>query len=77
MGNYHLPAEAWTRYYEPLKYRLPAFRRSYVQDRDAQAIADMTEQEMSLMGRYPDVCGYEFFVLRRGAQDPRQGIATG
>ncbi len=67
VGNYHLPAEAWTRYYEPLKQRLPAFRRSYGHDRDAQAIADMTEQEMSLMGRYSDVCGYEVFVLRRGA----------
>jgi SAM-dependent methyltransferase len=77
VGNYHLPTEAWTRYYEPLKHRLPAFHRSYIQDRDAQAVADMTEQEMSLMGRYPDCCGYEFLVLRRGAQDPRQGIATG
>ncbi len=67
VGNYHLPAEAWTGYYEPLKQRLPAFRRSYGYDRDAQASADMTEQEMSLMGRYSDVCGYEVFVLRRGA----------
>ena len=67
VGNYPLPVEAWTRYYEPLKQRLPAFRRSYAYDRDAQAVADMTEQEMALMGRYSDVCGYEVFVLRRGA----------
>jgi SAM-dependent methyltransferase len=67
VGHFHLPAEAWTDYYGPLKQRLPAFRRSYVSDRDAQAIADLTEQEMSLMGRYSAVCGYEVFVLRRGA----------
>ena len=67
VGHDHLPAEAWTGYYEPLKQRLPAFRRSYAYDRDAQAVADMTEEEMSLMGRYSEVCGYEVFVLRRGA----------
>ena len=67
VGNYQLPAEAWTGYYEPLKQRLPAFRRAYVDDQDAQAIADMTEQEMALMGRYSEVCGYEVFVLRRRA----------
>lgn len=67
VGYFHLPAEAWTDYYGPLKQRLPAFRRSYVSDRDAQAIADLTELEMSLMGRYSAVCGYEVFVLRRGA----------
>ena len=67
VGNDHLPAEAWARYYEPLKQRLPAFRRAYGDDRDAQAVADLTEQEMALMGRYSEVCGYEVFVLRRGA----------
>jgi hypothetical protein len=35
--------------------------------RDAKAIADLTEQEMSIMGRYSAVCGYEVFVLRRDA----------
>jgi hypothetical protein len=28
-------------------------------------VADMTEQEISLMRRYADVCGYEFFAFRR------------
>jgi SAM-dependent methyltransferase len=77
VGAYRLPAEAWRRYYEPLRQRLPTFRRSYGGDTDAQAVADLTEQEMSLLGRYLDYCGYEIFVLRRSARGPRRGIAIG
>jgi SAM-dependent methyltransferase len=77
VGTYRLPAEAWRRYYQPLEQRLPTFRRSCGGDVDAQAVADLTEQEMSLMGRYPDCCGYELVVLRRSARDQRQGIAIG
>ncbi|MEA3276845.1 MAG: class I SAM-dependent methyltransferase [Pseudomonadota bacterium] len=76
VGNFPLPAEAWDRYHAPLKHRLAAFRRSYVHDPAAQAVADMTEREISLMARYADFCGYELFVLRRGAQNPREGSAT-
>jgi hypothetical protein len=35
-------------------------------DPDARAVADMTEQEISLMRGYADVCGYEFFVFPEG-----------
>jgi ubiquinone/menaquinone biosynthesis C-methylase UbiE len=66
VGGFHLPAAAWDRYYAPLARRLPVFRRLHAGDRDARAVADMTEQEMSLMRRYAGVCGYEFFVFRRG-----------
>jgi SAM-dependent methyltransferase len=65
IGGFHLPAAAWDRYHAPLARRLPIFRRLHAGDPDARAVADMTEQEMSLMRRYADVCGYEFFVLRR------------
>jgi ubiquinone/menaquinone biosynthesis C-methylase UbiE len=65
VGGFHLPAAAWDRYYAPLARRLPVFRRLHAGDADAQAVADMTEQEMSLMRRYADVCGYEFLVSHR------------
>ncbi|KPK39710.1 MAG: hypothetical protein AMJ69_04955 [Gammaproteobacteria bacterium SG8_47] len=67
IANFHLPTEGWTvDYYRPLKIRLPGFREAYAGDSDAQELADMTEYEMSIIERYPDFCGYEFFILRRG-----------
>lgn len=64
-GNFHLPHSAWTRdYYEPLQQRIAPFRRRYADDRDAQAVADLSEYEMALMQRYPDFYGYEFYCLR-------------
>jgi SAM-dependent methyltransferase len=65
VGGFHLPAAAWDRYYAPLARRLPVFRRLHAGDPGARAVADMTEQEISLMRRYADVCGYEFFAFRR------------
>ncbi len=70
VGHFALPAEAWGRYHAPLKGRLAVFRRSYLRDPDAEAVADMTEQEISLMDRYRDFCGYELFVLRRDSNNP-------
>lgn len=65
-GHRPLPATAWTRdYYGPLRARIPVFRATHAGDPDAQAVADLTEVEMALMERYPDYCGYEFYVLRR------------
>lgn len=65
VGHFSLPAKAWTDYYGPLKERLPDFRRACAGDPEAQGLADLTAREMSIMGRYADVCGYELFVLRR------------
>jgi SAM-dependent methyltransferase len=65
VGGFHLPAAAWDRYLAPLALRLPVFRRLHAGDPDARAVADMTEQEIALMRRYADVCGYELFVFRR------------
>jgi SAM-dependent methyltransferase len=65
VGGFHLPAAAWERYHAPLARRLPVFRRLHAGDADAEAVADMTEREISLMRRYAGVCGYEFFVFRR------------
>jgi len=66
VGNFHVPVSAWTvDYYGPLRERLPVFRKSHADDHDAQELADMTEHEMSLMDRYSDWYGYEFFVFRR------------
>jgi ubiquinone/menaquinone biosynthesis C-methylase UbiE len=77
VANFHLPAEAWTRdYYGPLRGRLPDFREVHAGDPDAQAVADMTEQEMDIMDRYSDVCGYEFYVLRRTESSQGQGITS-
>jgi SAM-dependent methyltransferase len=76
VGHFPLPADAWDRYHAPLKQRLADFRRSHAHDRDARAVADMTEREISLMERYADFCGYELFVLRRDVWDPPQGSAV-
>jgi SAM-dependent methyltransferase len=67
VGHFPLPAEAWADYYDPLKQCLPDFRRSYASDPEAQGLADLTEREILVMGRYAEVCGYELFVLRRPA----------
>ena len=64
--HFRLPREAWTLdYYAPLRERLGVFRRAHAGDRDAQVVADMTAEEMSLLSRYPDWYGYAFYVLRR------------
>jgi len=66
VGNFHLPAQAWTRdYYRPLARRIPSFRAAHSGDQEALSVADMTEYEMSLMERFSDYYGYEFFIFRR------------
>ncbi len=66
IGNFHLPVDAWTSdYHGPLRQRLPIFRETYSDDRDAQEVADMTEHEMGLLSSYSDFYGYEFYILRR------------
>jgi SAM-dependent methyltransferase len=65
-GNFHVPVSAWTNdYYGLLRERLPIFRAANAGDSEAQEVADMTEYEMSLMDRFADWYGYEFFVFRR------------
>jgi SAM-dependent methyltransferase len=64
-GDITLPVEAWTiDYYRPLQARLPLFRTAHADD-EAQAIADMTEQEIALMTDAAGICGYVFYILRR------------
>ena len=64
--NFHLPVEAWTEdYYGPLRRRIPKFRRANAGDPDAQAVADLTELEMSVLDRFSDYYGCEFYILRR------------
>lgn len=66
VANFHLPVKSWTRdYYAPLKTRISEFRREKADDKDAQVLADMTEYEISLMDRFHEFYGYEFFILRR------------
>jgi SAM-dependent methyltransferase len=61
-----LPQEAWTdAYYGPLRSRLQGFRAAYASEPEAQVVADMTEQEMTLMTEALDTCNYVFYVLRR------------
>lgn len=68
VANFHLPVEAWTvDYYGPLRKRLPFFRHANSHDKDAQQVADITEYEISLMDKYSDFYGYEFYILRRAA----------
>ena len=65
VGNFHLPVSAWTiDYYGALRERLPVFRAANADDADAQEVADMTEYEMSLMERFSDWYGYEFFAFQ-------------
>ena len=65
IANFHLPDEAWiVDYYGPLRKRLPLFRRENADDEDAQAIADMTEQEMKIITANFEYCGYEFYVFQ-------------
>ena len=66
VANFPLPLKAWTReYHAPLKKRIPLFRKRHRGEPEAEALADMTEQEISLIEHYADFYGYEFYVLRR------------
>ena len=66
VANFHLPREAWEEdYYGPLKKRLPEFRQAHSDDPDAFAVADLTEHEISIVERFSDSFGYEFYVSRR------------
>ena len=66
IANLHLPVEAWVEdYYGPLRKRIPEFRETYVDDPEAQAVADLTELEMSVFDLFSDFFGYEFYILRR------------
>ena len=60
----------------PLRERLPDFRNAHAWDPEAQAVADMTEQEMVIMGRYAEFCDYKSSVLRRIESSPVQGITS-
>lgn len=65
VANFHLPDDAWkTDYYGPLKIRLEDFRKENRNDKDAQNVADMTDDEMLLFDNYSDYYGYEFYVMR-------------
>jgi hypothetical protein len=52
-------------YYGPLQARLRVFRTAHADDPEAQAVADMTEQEIALMMGAAGSCGYVFYILRR------------
>ena len=66
VGHFHLPKEGWVEeYYKQLGERLPEFRQANADDPNAQAVADLTEHEMSMFSRYSDAYGYEFYVFRR------------
>ncbi|MFB1489148.1 MULTISPECIES: class I SAM-dependent methyltransferase [unclassified Thiocapsa] len=66
VGHFPLSADAWTIDYSgPLQARLPSFRAAHADDPDAQAVADMTEQEIALMTDAAGTCGYVFYILRR------------
>lgn len=65
VGHFPLPVSAWSdEFYGPLRERIPVFRDAHPGDPEAQILADETEREMSLMERFSDWCGYEFFVLQ-------------
>lgn len=65
VGHFPLPVEAWEDYYQPLHKRIPEFRKANANDSDAQAVADMMEQEMDMHASHSRSYGYEFYVLRR------------
>lgn len=66
VANFHLPVEAWTEnYFGPRRKRLRAFRQANGDDADAQAVADLSEYEESILDRFSDYYGYEFYILRR------------
>ena len=66
IANFHLPVEAWTEdYYGPLQKRIPEFRAANAADPDALAVADLTELEISILDRFSDYYGYEFYIFRR------------
>ncbi len=66
IGHFPLPQQAWLEeYYQPLEQALPKFKSRHPNDADARAVIEMTEEEITLYRKYPDVYGYAFFIAKR------------
>lgn len=66
IDHFSLPHAHWMLdYLGPLQSRLATFRATHANDPEAQAVADLTEQEIAIMANAAGICGYVFYVLRR------------
>ena len=64
--HFTLPVSAWwDDYYDSIKKRLVALREKYKGDEEAEAVFAAEETEMSLLEKYFDYYGYEFYIMRR------------
>jgi SAM-dependent methyltransferase len=63
LGTHRLPSRGWwENYYNPLKRKMESFRST--EDSVMRSVLDETDLEMGILGRYGDICGYAFFVLK-------------
>ncbi|MBW2488330.1 MAG: methyltransferase domain-containing protein [Deltaproteobacteria bacterium] len=63
LGVHRLPAQAWwTYYYDPLKERMDALRRSAAPV--MQAVIEETDAEIAFFETYGDSYGYAFYLLK-------------
>ncbi len=70
VGNFALPDEAWwDDFYTPMEARIVELRSKYAGDHEELTILDQIAAEPEMHRRYSDFYGYEFFVVRRPAQD--------
>lgn len=66
LGDFALPAEAWTRgYYDPLEARLPGFLAEHGHVPQAREAAEAMRTEIGIFRRHHGSYGYVFHVARR------------
>ena len=68
IADFTLPAgDWWNEYYAPIEARLPALRKKYADDPEAQQVLKMEVDEMDLHRRYSSWYGYVFYIGEKAA----------
>lgn len=68
IANFTLPdGDWWNEYYAPIEGKLPALRKKYADDPEAQQVLKMEEDEMDLHRRYSPWYGYVFYIAEEAS----------
>lgn len=67
-GHFTLSAQAWENYYVPLEKRALLLLQKYDNQPSRRAMLNETLSEISIYRHYSQYFGYEFFIMRAGAE---------
>ncbi len=70
LADFTLPKRCWLEeYYAPLRGRIEEMSRKYRDDKETEALVEMTRTEIRMYERYSDYSGYQFYILRRSDKE--------